>query len=537
MQLVNAEYVESLVNLPIYARSLTAAGRAVFFLAHGPRGKLLGVIAGPGDTRPEHFDGEHVNLTDGRLTLCPLTHANASVLRQEVPGLCPSPIGLRTSAGCGDRLGLATPGHSRAARRFPALAMIFAQQSIREMSRTARTPEEVMDDATWGLFQEGWQAGQSRTKGESGACLGADADHLKTPADIDRSAEAGFTFYTVDPGDYVDAHADSANEAALRDRYATLPWDELQSSPAGLWASYRGKRFEVEERSWELDEPTLVRAAVKYGRAVAHTLRMYRHLIEVTTGRTGAVQPGNARAATVGNSDSPPVDQEASPLGFDFEVSVDETATPTTHTEHLFVAAELRRLGVRWTSLAPRYVGRFEKGVDYIGDLTEFEHDFAAHAAIARALGPYKLSLHSGSDKFSIYAMAAQHTRGLVHLKTAGTSYLEALRALVAFDPALFRDILGAALRQYETDRASYHVSADVRQVPRPESLSDAQLPALLDQSDARQVLHVTFGSILTSRQGHRARLLAALAAHEEEHYTALEKHLARHLRPFSGTA
>ena len=110
------------------------------------------------------------------------------------------------------------------------------------------------------------------------------------------------------------------------------------------------------------------------------------------------------------------------------EVSVDETDTPTSQAEHVFIANELRRLGVRWVSLAPRYVGRFEKGVDYIGDLATFEEDFGGHAVIARAMGPYKLSLHTGSDKFSIYGIAAGLTNGLLHLKTAGTTYLEELR-------------------------------------------------------------------------------------------------------------
>ena len=128
-------------------------------------------------------------------------------------------------------------------------------------------------------------------------------------------------------------------------------------------------------------------------------------------------------------------------------MSVDETDTPTSHAEHLFIARELRRLGVRWVSLAPRYVGRFEKGVDYIGDLGAFEADFAGHAAIARALGPYKLSLHTGSDKFSIYDIATRSAGGLLHLKTAGTSYLEALRATASFDPTLFREILALAHR------------------------------------------------------------------------------------------
>ncbi len=117
---------------------------------------------------------------------------------------------------------------------------------------------------------------------------------------------------------------------------------------------------------------------------------------------------------------------------------MDETDQPTTHAEHVYIASELKRLGVEWVSLAPRFVGRFEKGVDYIGDLQAFHQDVNGHAAIARALGPYKLSIHSGSDKFSIYPIIMEATRGLVHLKTAGTSYLEALRTAAALDLDLF---------------------------------------------------------------------------------------------------
>ncbi len=154
------------------------------------------------------------------------------------------------------------------------------------------------------------------------------------------------------------------------------------------------------------DEHTLLKAAVKYGRAIAFVAGMYRHLQ-----KAAGKQP------------------------FELEVSVDETEQPTSHAEHVYIASELTRLGVQWVSLAPRYVGRFEKGVDYIGDLPAFEADFAGHAAIARHFGPYKLSLHSGSDKFSIYPIAARLSRGLVHLKTAGTSYLEALRTIACHRP------------------------------------------------------------------------------------------------------
>ncbi|MBC7316069.1 MAG: hypothetical protein H5T70_06595, partial [Chloroflexi bacterium] len=206
--------------------------------------------------------------------------------------------------------------------------------------------------------------------------------------------------------------------------------------------------------------------------------------------------------------------------------------------EHFYIASELQRLGVEWVSLAPRYVGRFEKGVDYIGDLAAFERDFAQHAAIARALGPYKLSLHSGSDKFSIYPIAAHWAGDLIHLKTAGTSYLEALRAVARVEPAFFREILTFALAHYETDRASYHVSGRLERMLRPEALSDGELERALDHFDTRQALHVTFGTVLTARGAggeflFRDRLYAVLEEHEEAHYAALESHLARHVAPF----
>ena len=494
-KLLTSDELQSIAGLPVYPRSPASVGDVHFFLTGRGGDRHLGILSPPSDALSAAFTGERTEHGDKQLVLGPLSHANAVALRAALSWLVPHPLGLHTSAGCGDRLGLATPGHVRAARDVPGIAMIFAQQSIREMVRTGRSPDEVMDDATWGIFQEGWQDG-----------VGADADHLKNPDDIDRCIAAGFTFYTIDPGDHVDSAADTAGEATLRQRFAALPWSDLETSPQALTAAYAGRRFEAEEHTWLLDEATVVRAAVKYGRAVAHATRMYRHL----TAHFGS----------------------ATPAPFELEVSVDETETPTTHAEHIFIASELRRLGVQWISLAPRYIGRFEKGVDYIGDLAAFESDFAGHAAIARALGPYKLSLHSGSDKFSIYGIAARHARGLIHLKTAGTSYLEALRATAGFDPVLFREIMAFAISRYDTDRASYHVSAELGKVPAPETLADASLAGVLDQFDARQVLHVTFGSVLTSERGYKERLFAGLAAHEEAHYAALERHFERHLDP-----
>ncbi len=126
----------------------------------------------------------------------------------------------------------------------------------------------------------------------------------------------------------------------------------------------------------------------------------------------------------------------------------------------------MRRLGVEWVSLAPRFVGRFEKGVDYIGESERSGRCLAGHAAVMHHFGGYKLSLHSGSDKFSVYPLAARHAGGLVHLKTAGTSYLEALRIWAEVDPAAFREVFDFSRGRYETDCATYHVSADLGKVP-----------------------------------------------------------------------
>jgi hypothetical protein len=258
-----------------------------------------------------------------------------------------------------------------------------------------------------------------------------------------------------------------------------------------------------------MNEEALFRAAVKYGRALAHTAAMYRHAKSVMGSRP-----------------------------FELEMSVDETATPTSVAEHLFVATELRRLGVEWVSLAPRFIGEFEKGVDYLGDLAAFEAAFAQHVAVAQHVGPYKISIHSGSDKFSIYPIAARLAGELVHLKTAGTSYLEALRAIAKIDSVLFREILGFAIARYPEDRASYHVSADVAKVPAPDTLSDDQLAGVLDQFDGREVLHVTFGSVLTTmvdgKPLFKDRFMAALDRGEEIHYDIVQAHIEKHVKPFA---
>ncbi len=380
-----------------------------------------------------------------------------------------SPLGLSPSFGFGDRLGSATPGHI-AAVRGTGFAPIFAQQSVRENARTGRTPQMVMDDARRAVEAAGWDDP-----------WGADADHLKTIADLPPFVAAGYTFYTVDPGEHVDNSADTQPLVALREKARLLPWDELRALYLEQPADHGFGVF---------DETSLLRAAVKYGHAVSHTVAMYRQLSKMLE-------------------------------CFDFEVSVDETDAPTTPLEHFFIANELTRQGVKFTSLAPRFIGSFEKGVDYIGDLAALDAEMARHAAVTAHFGSYKLSLHSGSDKFSVYPLIAKHWGSHLHVKTAGTSYLEALRTLAAAEPSLFEQIWILALERYSLDRASYHVSAEISKAPAGCG------SFLLEDFHAREILHVTFGSALAQ---HGAEINAALARHAAAYQANLQKHFRKHL-------
>ncbi|QIN81558.1 hypothetical protein GBA63_02140 [Rubrobacter tropicus] len=478
-------------------RSVSVVGEAEVGLSRDGSEPRLAALAPPDSPLLARLEGDRARRGDEVLLLGPAGPKNLDALRGVLPWLVPRPLGLGTSAGMGDRLGLATPGHVRAMRSSGAgIGPIFAQQSIREMERAGRTPRQVMDDAAWGVFAEDWRDG-----------FGADADHLKTAEHVDACAAAGYTFFTFDPGDRVDDRAGTADPTALRALFDGLPWDDLEDTPGNLLGRYPDASLSLDGHEVPVDGESVARAAVKYGRAVVHAAYLYRRLESVMGKRE-----------------------------FEVEVSVDETESPTTHVQHLYIVRELSRLGVRFVSLAPRLVGSFEKGVDYLGDVAEFEKDLAVHAAIAREAspnGPYKLSLHSGSDKFSVYPAFVRQTRGLAHLKTAGTSYLEALRTAAVLDPAFFREVYALALARYPEDRASYHVSANVEKAARPETVEDAELPLLLDRFDEREILHVTFGSVLDAA-ALGGRLFELLREDEEAYAANLESHFRRHLAPFA---
>ena len=409
-------------------------------------------------------------------------------------------LGLSPSFGFGDRIGSATPGHVAALKRAGAgVEPIFPQQSIREMARTGRTPSRVMTDALAGMAGAGWTGH-----------TGADADHLKTNEDVDVTAAVGFTFFTIDPSGDVDAHADDYDEPTLRDKFRGLLGEVA-------WVDgYLGRSVKLPTGSRvELTGEACLRAAVKYGRAINAALVLASHIAGVH-------------------------DREG--RDYEIELSVDETEQPTTLAEHYIIADQCLRGGMRLVSLAPRFIGDFEKGVDYKGDLLALERSLNDHAAIADALGPYKLSLHSGSDKLSMYPALARATKGRFHVKTAGTSYLEALRVVARHDPALFRQVVTFARGRYEKDKATYHVSATLDSAPPVEAVTDATdlerhylelWPEVHGgrgfTRPGRQILHCTFGSVLTDPDlGPSVR--GVLDAHPGTYTEVLADHFGRHL-------
>lgn len=408
-------------------------------------------------------------------------------------------LGMNPSFGFGDRIGTATPGHVAAMQRCGrGIAPIYPQQSIREMTRTARTPWTVMQDALAGAESAGW----------SGP-IGADADHLKTAIDVDITVDAGFTFFTIDPSGFVDQHADDYDEKTLRSKFA------IARDEAPWFDSYKAKSVELAGGTRVgFTEDALMRAAVKYGRAIREAIELAKY-----------IDQANKQAER----------------DYEIELSVDETEQPTTLAEHFIIAEQCLQGGMKLVSLAPRFIGDFEKGVDFKGDMAALEQSLVDHAAIARLLGPYKISLHSGSDKLSMYAALARATGGLFHVKTAGTSYLEALRVVARHDPKAFRAIVDYARSRYDIDKATYHVSARLEDAPASGEADDATLEReyLELWSDVpqgngftkpgRQILHCTFGSVLTHDE-FGGIVKDCLDDHPDTYTDVLDDHFGRHL-------
>lgn len=470
-------------NLPTnaYESSLVEHEGASYWLERSGDAKEL-VISGADASVLDTFTG----TSEGDVFRAPADADNAKALRAALPWLTPRLWGLEISAGCGDRLGQATPGHVRAFKEVKGVNPVFAQQSTREMGRCGRTPRNVLDDATWGAFQEGWTGG-----------VGADSDHQKTEESLSECAEAGFVFYTIDPGDVMDMDAHDDDAATVQAKAEKVDLSALDTSLSDLVARYAGQTVELESGPLVLDEEGVVRSVAKAGAAIVRGMELINHV-------------------------------KGLGITHELEFAIDETDKPTTAVEHVVIVSELKRMGVELVSFAPRWVGQFEKGIEYLGSRDELAENFQMHAEISRVLGPYKLSLHSGSDKFSIYPAFAEATRGVAHLKTAGTSWVEALRVIATHDPKLFRDILKLSLESFEENRHSYHLSCDVAKIPT--NPSDDQLNDLVTEIDSRQVLHVGYGAALSE---YGDEIHQVIRDNEEQYYEIIKEHFVRHIAPF----
>jgi hypothetical protein len=338
-----------------------------------------------------------------------------------------------------------------------------------------------------------------------------DADHIRLET-VDQFLPHS-DFFTLDVADRIGQPADPAAVRAFVDRHPELVG---QISIPGIDRPFETTRAEVE------------RVAAKYLPAVAEAGKIYRHIAE-------------AKAKGEG--------------GFITEVSMDETDAPQTPPELLIILAALADEAIPLRTIAPKFTGRFNKGVDYVGDLAQFEKEFNDDlAVVAFAIeryglpGDLKLSVHSGSDKFSIYGpirrALARFDAG-VHLKTAGTTWLEEVIGLAEAGGeglALAKEIYAEALEHVDELCAPYAAVIDIDRgkLPSRETVdrwtSEQFVSALRHvpgdpafNPHLRQLLHV--GYKVAAKLGRR--YLDALEACEESVAKNVTENLyERHLKP-----
>ena len=472
-------------SVTVYPDSLHTCGKAVILMCRDDEKKYLLTIAAGERDIPEGFEGEKIILADKSILLKgDLSEKNAAALRRHFPWTAPKSLrNERTTVGCGDRLGLATTGHLRAAKKVQ-VSPVLAQQSIRELTMTGRTFRNVVDDACFLVFAEDYRKG-----------YGADGDHLKTMKDIDTALAAGMPMITLDLSDVMNAAAGDWEEAKINEAFAGM--DAAVKDVVN--SEYADKEFVLNESvTVRIDALTAKRCAVMYTAALDFAEKVYQHL-----------------KAARGDE-------------FDLEISIDETSSPTLPGHHLYIVRELRRKGVEFSSLAPRFIGEFQKAIDYIGDLAEFDRQFKVHALIAQNYGNYKISVHSGSDKFAVYPTVGRETRHYLHLKTAGTIWLEAVTVIAYKDPQLYRDMHQCALDNVTEMLKLYHITADFNKIPALSTLSDAELPALMTMPEARQLLHINYGPILTGNL--RERFFKAMHKFEADYDQRIDAHFDKHL-------
>ncbi len=472
----------------IYGKSFLKIKDLIYGLIRVEEGKKWIVLGEKREVLRDPFTGRCYHQAQ-TLKVCDLDWENTQVLMELFPFTRPKSLKeFPITFGTGDRLGLATPGHIRAIRKFE-IRPVLAQQSVRENNQTGRDFKKVIQDAAWAVIQERYESG-----------YGADGDHLKSLQEVKEALNAGVSMITLDLSERLSPEAFFYSREELEKRFEREIEEEDRKVLLHLFLD---KEFLFEGPdgfSIQYTEEEVKRNALLFHKGIDFSEETYEFLLK----RTGR-----------------------KPL-IDFEISIDETPFPTSLANHLFLILNLLHRGVHIDSLALRFIGEFQKGIDYRGETRDFRKHFSQHRWIAKSYGDYKLSIHSGSDKFSLYPHIGELSQGRLHLKTAGTSWLEALRLISLVHPSLFREMVHIALTKFEEASQLYYVTADLKKIPKPEHLADRDLSQLLEQEDARQLLHITYGFLLKSPL--RDRIFKTLTEHEEDYWTLLQHHIERHL-------
>ena len=338
-----------------------------------------------------------------------------------------------------------------------------------------------------------------------------DADHIRLET-VDKFL-ASSDFFTIDVADSIGKAASPDAIKKFIDRHPELVGKIVIPDASD---AFKTTRADVE------------RVAGKYLFAVQEAGAIYRHIEKAKGGK------------------------------FITEVSMDETDSPQTPPELLIILAALADEKIPLQTIAPKFTGRFNKGVDYVGDIKQFEKEFNDDlAVIAHAIRTYnlpetlKLSVHSGSDKFSIYTpirRALQRFSAGLHIKTAGTTWLEELIGLAECSGealALAKEIYCDALDHKDELCAPYATVIDIdpKKLPTKEQVSawsSAQYVAALRHDPKckeynphfRQLLHVGFK--IAAKKGDR--YLKMLEACEKDVARNVTTNLYdRHLKPLLG--
>ena len=336
-----------------------------------------------------------------------------------------------------------------------------------------------------------------------------DADHINLDT-VDRFVEAS-DFYTIDVADAIGSDPGNAAVDAFVEAHPELIGEIVIKGIA---------------RPFETTREDIERIFRQFGQAVTQAAEIYQHIL---------AKKGEGNFAT--------------------EVSMDETDDPQTPPELLVILVALADAGIPVQTVAPKFTGRFNKGVDYVGDLDQFEKEFADDlAVIAHAVDRYalpkslKLSVHSGSDKFSLYApirrCLAKFDAGL-HIKTAGTTWLEEVIGLADSGGeglSLAQEIYRQAYEKRSALCEPYTTVIDIdeSELPLPDDVarwnSESFVAALRHDPNEvrynlhlRQLLHVGF----KVAAGMGERYLQALKANETTIARNVTENLFnRHLKP-----